>query len=377
MSEFYFRGNLTGVAPILSTMIDGGSSWSTQSYPNSTSGTPPVSITIFSFSLCNFQAPYSLTGYSVTFSSSQTFDPGQIAGKSCVMVVRRSTDSTNGSDGNWTIIATHTLTVNADGSTNPTTFNNSFAALDATMVRCDITLVANRAGSGTTPITATITHSAFTLTATPVIPDTPVNLHVSDLCGPLTFTWDAVSTATSYTLALSDGTVLYTGSDAFYAVPGIDIDETISVKVRANNAGGSSPYSNPVSGTQGGIPETPTDFVNSGTNFTVDLSWSEEEGYPSIAFRVFRLTSTLYDGTNQTLSEILTAADYPAVYSVVAYNDCGVSSAATLTLTLPPLNPWDQDPSGAIPDWDQECSGDVPVWTETCSEGGTVWRQIN
>lgn len=163
-TAFYFLGNLTGTPPIEGSMTSVGSSWSNQSYSQTLGGPPIVVLTLYGFSLCDYNTTVSLSAYSFTFACTQSSDLGPAAMpiKTCQAVVQYSADTTNGSDGTWTTLGTHSLTVSqGGGGGGPTNFTNSFGAVDCKMLRTVVTDVAATVNS---PLSAAIQVAAFSST---------------------------------------------------------------------------------------------------------------------------------------------------------------------------------------------------------------------
>ncbi len=182
-NAFYFLGNLTGTQPTEGAMSLVGSSWSSQSYSQSTTGSPILSLSLYAYSLCDFGASLSLSAYSLTFACTQSSDPGPSGvPKTCVAVVQYSNDTTDGANGTWTTLGTHSLTVSAGGGGGgPTNFAPSFPAVSARMLRIAITDVANTV---LTSLTAAIQQTVFSVTASPCQhPDVPIIAAVGVIVG--------------------------------------------------------------------------------------------------------------------------------------------------------------------------------------------------
>lgn len=185
--------------------------------------------------------------------------------------------------------------------------------------------------------------SAYTdsqLATTPVkSPDVPTGVGATATKNSVTLRWDAIAGASSYDV-LFNGTV-YNVSGTSKTITGLTPGMEYSYQVRANNAGGSGPYSTPLTvSTIPNAPTVPTNVNATATVNSVTVSWNAVAGAESYIVLFNGKAHTVYT-TSKTFTGLTSGASY--TYEVCAKNISGTSAYSAVktikTVLTPPAMP--------------------------------------
>ena len=162
---------------------------------------------------------------------------------------------------------------------------------------------------------------AKTIVTLPNPPAVPANISAASTTDSITLTWGAVPGADSYDIRLGDSTYRVAGTSK--TLTGLTPDTAYSYQVRANNAGGSSAYSE--AGTVRTLPEipaVPVIYAAMTDVHSIEFAWKAVDGADSYEF--------LFDGTLYTLTELEKKfegleSDTEHTYRIRARNKAGAS----------------------------------------------------
>lgn len=234
--------------------------------------------------------------------------------------------------GSWTTFNTSEISYNYSEATAGTTYEYQ--------VRAN-----NDSGSSSYSAIATLTTEE-----TPTPPDTPTNLAASDITyNSMTISWDAVDDAVDYDLDVrpegGEWTTI-TQAEITYAYTSLSAETTYQIKVRANNAEGSSDYTASIEATTleaPSAPDTPANLMASEITYnSMTISWDAVENADQYelnvrpkggAWTVIEQTATSYNYTELSAETIYE-------FRVLAKNDIGASAYTSIveatTLQTPP-----------------------------------------
>ena len=166
-------------------------------------------------------------------------------------------------------------------------------------------------------------------------PEKPSGTTTTPTKDSVTVSWPAVSGATSYDLVFGDKTYHVTGTS--HKVDGLSEDTEYSYKVRANNAGGSSPYSEPKTvRTLQTPPSTPENVKVETTPDSVTVSWDPVKGAKSYDL-MFDGKSYPVTGTSKKITGLKPDTGY--TYQVRANNTGGSSPYSPYLIIRTPAKP--------------------------------------
>ncbi|MFA9370816.1 MAG: fibronectin type III domain-containing protein [Labilibaculum antarcticum] len=240
--------------------------------------------------------------------------------------------------GTWQTINTSEVSYGFTGATAETTYEFQ--------VRAN-----NDAGSSSYSAIATVITEAA-----PTVPDVPTNLIATNITyNSITISWDAVADATDYDLNVRpNGTTTWTSvnlSTTTYNYTGLDAETAYEFQVRANNAIGSSAYSNTATATTlvaPSAPATPTNLVASNITYnSFTITWDVTADADD-----YDLNVRPVDGTWSTINLSTTSYEYTGLdaetsyqFQVRANNSIGssdysiIENATTLVAPSAPATP--------------------------------------
>lgn len=178
--------------------------------------------------------------------------------------------------------------------------------------------------------------STQVITTIPNPPGVPTDIKVSSTYDSVTISWNSVPGATSYDVMFDSK--VYNTKETSKTINDLEADSGYRYSVRANNAGGSSSYTDSKT-TQTTVkpPATPNNVDTTATEDSVTVSWERVPGASSydVTFDDKTYTTT---GTSKTISGLQAGKKY--TYSVRANNAGGSSSYTTnRTITTIPGKP--------------------------------------
>ncbi len=190
---------------------------------------------------------------------------------------------------------------------------------------------------------------SFTSYPQPVAPPNAPTLSATPGNAQVSLSWNAVNTATSYTVRRSVNgapSVIVASNLAgtSYTDTGLTNGTTYSYIVQAVNAGGGGAFSSPVNATPLAPPATPSGLSATPGNVQVSLGWTASTG--ASAYGLKRATASA--GPYTTLTTSLTGTSYTDTgltngttyyYTVFASNTSGTSSDTTLVSATPLATP--------------------------------------
>ncbi len=239
----------------------------------------------------------------------------------------------------------------------PTIYSGASTSFSETGLTCgtsySYTVYASNAGGNSSNASA----SATTVVCAPSAPTglTATTLSTSQI----SVSWNAVSGATSYTVAWSGGSQTVTGTS--YTINGLSCGTYYGIGVTANNAGGSSSESTVTGNTTVCAPSSaPTGVTATPASTTqINLSWNSVSG--ATGYRVWR------DGVN--------------IQNVVgtSYSDTGLTCGTSYSYYIQAYNAGGTGPSsGTVNSSTNVCVPASPSFSNVCLNGVTqpfaIWN---